>query len=486
MFPGDTPDPGPYYLPTVGRENRIPPPSESEIAERNAAVARHGRTATAFRARSATLAWWSAGMRGGVAYAPVLGAWVAAGEPVAARDDVVALADAFCTAARTAGRRAVLFGTEGGLAHADGYARLRIGEQPHWDPSAWGAKVAAHRSLKEQLRRARAKGVVVRECRDPAERAMARSGAGPLADLLARWAEARPMATMHFMVNPEPFEAAPDRRLFVAERAGTPIALLSLVPMGADGWLGEHLVRAPGAPNGTAELLIDATISTVAAEGARNVSLGLAPLSGRLVWWLRAARVLGRPLFNFAGLAAFKRKLRPDRWRPIYLVYPAPGSAVRALTDALRSFADGSLTRFAFATLRRSPEWSLHLLEWLMIPWTLLLAAVPTERWFPSRGIHAAWVAFDIALLLLLRMRRTAKVAGLTRAAATAATIDSLLSLWQVGGWNLPRTSGGGAWAILAVSVCGPMLAALMLWTAAARERRAGVSEPHGISGRSP
>jgi phosphatidylglycerol lysyltransferase len=92
---------------------------------------------------------------------------------------------------------------------------------------------------------------------------------------------------------------------------------------------------------------------TVAGEGARSVSLGLAPLSGEVAWWLRAARRLGRPFYHFEGLAAFKRKLRPDRWRPIYMVYPAGGCAMVALADSLRAFADGSLLRFALRTAAR-------------------------------------------------------------------------------------------------------------------------------------
>ena len=329
-----------------------------DTGDRAALIARYGRTATAFRARSHTLSWWNsdvrgADARGGVAYAAVGRAWVAAGEPVAATSDLVALAEAFCRRAKDAGRRAVFFATERGLAHATGFARLRIGEQPYWDPAGWPAKVAAHRSLREQLRRARAKEVRIRESTDPSERALAMEGVGALAELLVRWTAARPMATMRFIVNPEPFAAAPERRLFVADRFGKPLALLSLVPMGPDGWLCEHLVRAPHAPNGTAELLIDTVMRTVAAEGAQVVSLGLAPLSGRVAWWLRAARRLARPLYNFGGLAAFKRKLRPDRWRPIYMVYPAGGCALVALIDALRAFADGSLTRFTSLTIAR-------------------------------------------------------------------------------------------------------------------------------------
>jgi phosphatidylglycerol lysyltransferase len=438
---------------------------------RAAIVAQLGGTATAFRARSTQLRWWSAGARGGVAYAEVAGAWIAAGEPIAARDDLIALAADFIAEGKRRGRRVTFFATEGGLAHAPGLGRLRIGEQPYWDPARWMEKVAAHRSLREQLRRARAKGVRVRESVDLAERVDAAAGRGPLADLLARWIATRPMATLGFLVHPEPFDAAPDRRVLVAERLGTPVALVSLVPMGPGEWLVEHLVRPPDAPNGTAELLVHEAMTRVASEGARRVSLGLAPLSGRVAWWLRVARTVSTPLFNFNGLAQFKRKLRPDAWTPIYLVHPAEQNAARSLLDALRAFADGSLLRFVRETMRRSPEWALHALEWMLLPWMVLLAAAPTARWFPSGGGHAAWLAYDLVLWTVLRARRSGRRPRLTRTAALLSLADAVVGALQAARWNLPRAHGVIELTVIALAVAAPALASAMLWRADARER---------------
>ena len=97
-----------------------------------------------------------------VAFADHGGAWVAAGEPVASEADAVPAAERFVEAAQANGRRASFFATEGNLASSPRFRRTLIGEQPVWDPRAWHSKVQAHRSLREQLRRARAKGVVVR------------------------------------------------------------------------------------------------------------------------------------------------------------------------------------------------------------------------------------------------------------------------------------------------------------------------------------
>ena len=44
----------------------------------------------------------------------------------------------------------------------------------------------------------------------------------------------------------------------------------------------EDLLRAPEAPNGTSELLVDAAMREAASDGVRYVTLGLAPLAGEV------------------------------------------------------------------------------------------------------------------------------------------------------------------------------------------------------------
>ena len=119
---------------------------------------RHGRAGTAFQVLAPGLFHWFDDDRGLVAYADTGGAWVAAGQPVAAPEDAIAVAACFVAAANAAGKRACFFATEGILAAAPAMHRLSLGEQPVWDPQLWDAHVSTHRSLREQLRRARAKG----------------------------------------------------------------------------------------------------------------------------------------------------------------------------------------------------------------------------------------------------------------------------------------------------------------------------------------
>ncbi len=447
-------------------------------------ISRKGRTATAFRALGEELDHWFDGERGLVAYLRIPGALVAAGEPVAAPDDAIAVALAFVDAAAGENRRVSFFATEGILAASPRFRRVMLGEQPVWNPQWWSEHLAQHRSLREQLRRARAKTVQVQTL--TAEQLGDTRWRRPIEQLITRWFAARPMSRMGFLVTVDPFSWTAHRRTLVAHRAGIPVALLSMVPVPArNGWLLEHLLRDPDAPNGTAELLVDAAMRDLAAEGVTWATLGLAPLSGAVSGWLRWVRGISRPLFNFEGLASFKRKLRPERWEPIYLAYPRERSSVRAMLDGLRAFAGAPLWIFGLRTVLRGPALLMRALELLLVPWTVALAVAPLltpdSPWFPSPVAHVAWVLFDIGLLLALRrlralMQQRGAVAReqtwrLVRVVATAVSADALLTVVQAVWWNAPRTSGAVHIAIVAIACIGPTLAAIVLWGAERRLR---------------
>ena len=480
---------------------RAPPPRDD--ARALALITAHGRTGTAFQALGRGLAHWFDGARGVVAYFDTGSAWVAAGEPIAAREEAIAVATAFVDAAKAAGRRAVFFATEGVLAASPRFRRVGIGEQPVWNPATWATDLAQHRSMREQLRRARTKGVQVRalaatECATTPAHGTRRE----LDALIARWNATRPMASMQFLVDVAPFDHADERRLFVAERDGRVVAMLSLAPVPSrGGWLFEHLLRDPQAPNGTAELLVDGAMRALHDDGVQWVTLGLAPLAGDVNGWLRAARALARPFFNFSGLSAFKRKLHPESWEPIYLAWPREVHGATAMLDGLRAFAGGSLWRFTLHSVMRGPAPLLRALSWLLVPWTLLLASLPTSPWFPSSVVHWAWIAFDIGLLLTLQqLLRTGKrlrvaeplespagrVHSLARTIAVAVSLDALLTLVQALLWNVPRARHVADALVIAAGCVAPTLAAVMLWGATRRLKTLVPTVPFETKGVQP
>ena len=412
-----------------------------------AVIRKHGSTSTSFQALATGLCHWFDERRnddgsvedvGMVAYADTGRAWVAAGEPISANDDVIEVAEKFCRTARERGRRVAFFATEGSLTTSDSFRHTTIGEQPIWDPRKWAANVSGHRSMKEQLRRARAKGVKIREISadEIRDNQQLRNS---LDAVVARWLASRPMARMGFLVDVEPLRNLDERRIFVAEKDNVPIALLSLAPVPArNGWLMEHLLRTPRSPNGTAELLIDFAMRKLADDGVDWASLGLAPLAGDVAGWLSAARNLSRPFFNFRGLSAFKRKLRPDEWAAVFLAYPRGKSGTLALLDGLRAFAGRPLPLFALSTALRGPRPLLRALELFLIPWTVALAFVPSHPWFPSSAVHWAWVLFDIALIASLRWLRKNPEPRLAAAIAGAVSVDAVLTVLQAVLWTAP------------------------------------------------
>lgn len=294
--------------------------------------------------------WFSSSGDGLVGYAAAGGSRVAAGAPVCAAGQVAAVAREFEADSRARGARVCWLGAGGRFAGAlddRAHPRACVGAEPWWDPQTWDSIVAERASVRAQLRRGANKGVAVSEWPDDRARADAR-----LRACLTEWLGRQHLPPLHFLVEPRLLDRLLDRRLFVAERDGRPIAYLVLTPVPArEGWLVEQIVRTPGAPNGTTELLVDAGMRAAAAGGSRWVTLGVAPLSSRAAdlggpLWLRAAlgwaRAHGRRFYNFGGLETFKAKFRPAGWDPVWLVGTDGALRPRDLWAVASAYAGGS------------------------------------------------------------------------------------------------------------------------------------------------
>lgn len=430
----------------------------------HALIVQHGWNSTSFQVLEDGYQYWFWGDEACVAYVDTGRAWVVAGAPIAPEAQLGEVVTRFLEEARRAERRVCFFAVEARLLAQTAMRGLPIGEQAVWDPRRWGDVLAGAKSLREQLRRARAKGVTVRRLTvDELEHH------GPALDGLAeRWLAGRALAPLGFLVELELFRDPHQRRYFVAEQGGRVVGALTAVPVYArEGWLLEDLLRDARAPNGTAELLVDLAMTTLAAEGSPYVTLGLAPLSGELPRPLALAREVTRPLYDFHGLRAFKAKLRPERWDPIYLAYER--APVRAVLDVLRAFARGSLRAFVLRTVLRGPTPVVLALGLALLPWTALLALAPTSPWFVSRAVQWAWVAFDLSLAagLLVLARRWRRWLGLTL--AWLVTADALLTVAIAALWNGPRARGPLDVLVLLVACAAPAAGAAILWGAVRR-----------------
>lgn len=278
---------------------------------------------------------------------------VAAGSPICASDRLADVAFEFERDAAAAGERVCYFGAETPLtAHYRDWpthSSVLLGAQPAWHPGRWASTLACHASLRAQLNRARNKAVTVSEW--PVERAKNHPA---LQRCLHQWLATRRLSPLHFLVEPETLARLFERRIFVAQRGMEVVGFVVASPIPQrHGWLFEQVVRGSGAPNGTAEMMIDAGMRALAADHFDYATLGLAPLSRRSgvvgsghPLWLRAVfagvRSHGRRFYDFEGIDAFKAKFRPERWEPVYAICNEPRFSPATLYAIAAAFTGGS------------------------------------------------------------------------------------------------------------------------------------------------
>lgn len=356
---------------------RTAPPSiprlVSDIERARTLVLRHGWNATSYQILNPGIdLWFSDSGDAVVGYAARHGMWVAAGAPICELSRLLGVAGEFEEAARLAGCRVCYFGAESRfhrLRAGDGsHGSTLIGAQPGWPPDEWARMLATHASLRQQLNRSQNKGVTVEEW--DAGRA---TGSPELAGCLREWLDARGLPPLHFLVEPRTLSRLDDRRVFVASRDSRVEAFLVASPIPArGGWLIEQVVRGATAPNGTAELLIDAAVRAMVEAGDRYVTLGLAPLSRRAgapgqhgPRWLRLlfawTRAHVHRFYNFEGLESFKAKFRPAVWEPVYLISDRPSVDAHTLHAVAAAFSDRSVPstvgRALWSAVRQETRW---------------------------------------------------------------------------------------------------------------------------------
>ncbi len=261
------------------------------------------------------------------------------------------------------------------------------------------------------------------------------------------------MAPMGFLVDVQPFAFAEERRYFLAEQGGRLVAFLAAVPVYAPrGVVPRRTCSAIPLPRtGPPSWSSTPPCARSRPRGAATPRSASAPLARH--GWMRVVREWTRALYDFEGVRAFKAKLRPHAWEPIYLAYAEGASPNAALFDALAAFARGSFARFGAETLLHGPAVVVRALAALLVPWTALLALAPGGAGFRSRGrggrgSGSTWRSRSPCS----RSRSVAIVVA--RSLAIAITVDAVTT-WGEGA-RLERAAGrGGArWVVLGVA-CG-------------------------------
>ena len=330
----------------------------SELMIENPAVARarelvlaYGWNSTSFQIVNPGIKrWFSDKGDAVVGYMPAAGFRIVAGAPVCPLERLVDVIDAFESDARRCHQKVCYFCAETRLEEAvrDGNAHTKflLGAQPTWNPHHWPKIVSGHKSMRAQFNRAKNKGVQITEFSAAEAHADRR-----LDDCLHQWLATKGLPPLHFLVEPETLNRLENRRIFVAERNTDVVGFVTLSPVAErQGWLFEQFPHKPGAPNGTVELMIDFAMRSIAVDGCDYATLGLAPLSRRAevepfhnpLWldivlaWIRKH---GQRFYNFDGLDAFKAKLRPDRWEPVFAVSNESQVSFRTLYAIASAFS---------------------------------------------------------------------------------------------------------------------------------------------------
>ena len=247
------------------------------------------------------------------------------------------------------------------FADSPSHTKFLLGAQSAWSPQNWPRIVSSNKSLRAQLNRARNKGVKVREW--PTEKARLDPA---LSECLRLWLDSKGLPPLRFMVESDTLARLENRRVFVAERNGQVLGFVVLSPIRRrNGWLFEQFPHSPGAPNGTVELMIDTAMRALAEDAYDYATLGLSPLSRRakidpfdnplwlrlFLFWLRKH---GQRFYNFDGLDAFKAKLKPERWEPVFAVSNEPRVSFRTICAIAGAFSGNATWRMVIDGLGRA------------------------------------------------------------------------------------------------------------------------------------
>lgn len=329
-------------------------------------ILKYGWNSTSYQILNPGIQHWFADADDGVTgYVSTRKMLVAGGAPTCAKERLKEVAAEFEIDAAKNKKRVCYFGAEGRLEriyeNSPDHSKVLLGAQPVWEPHNWAGIIDDHKSLRAQLNRASNKNVKVSEW--SAEKAQNNPA---LIETLSKWLNSKGLPPLRFMVEPNTLSHLEDRRVFVAELDKNVIGFVLLSPVATrNGWLFEQFVHNPDSPNGTVELMIDTAMRAMAADGYEYATLGLSPLSVRAeiepfenpIWlriflaWLRKHT---QRFYNFEGLDAFKSKLQPNVWEPVFAISNEPKFSFGTLYAILVAFSGNAPVKLILGGLGRA------------------------------------------------------------------------------------------------------------------------------------
>ena len=307
-----------------------------------------------------------------VGYVETSGAWVGAADPLCAPEHLETLLAEFAGAAKKIGKTVLLVGVRTESAKAAekvGYGSVMIGSDPIIELDHYTVSLSRLPTAK----RISAKGAVVSEFfpdrLSPAE----------LAELDAikdEWIASRDTEELSFLNRVEPWTLAPKKKFFLLRLGDQVQAFIAAVPIAATGgWYFLDIMRRTHSLAGTSELLILEAMRALHGRGAREISLGISPLSNldpaafvgnerglKILQFLRRSL---RSFYNFDSLHAFKAKFQPTRSDSVFLVYSATRFSPNTVKHMLAAFfPKGILRAFRIGFVQAFRHWNFD--QWIL------------------------------------------------------------------------------------------------------------------------
>jgi phosphatidylglycerol lysyltransferase len=312
--------------------------------------------------------WSCREFEGAVVYSKFGHVWLAAGDPLTDPRHIPELARRFAKAVRQSGGIAAFVPTTGRFAQiaaGSGFTAVKVGAAPYFDLTTWNPRGDRAKKMRSGINQARRAGVSVErwESFDTARKT-------ETTDLCLQWLGSRRAATSFgWLMALDPFLHA-DRKRYYGARDGDGhlVGLIAASPMPArECWYLEDVLRHPGAPHGTADLLVVEALTGLAADGVKLATLGTAPLAKegddvvpkgdhRVVEGaLRIASKRLESFYNFEGLRRFKSKFVPSWWESEYVIAQR-GVMVppRVAHAVLRAIAPGGVAQLLTRKVARS------------------------------------------------------------------------------------------------------------------------------------
>lgn len=275
--------------------------------------------------------WSDPEIDGAVIYNEFGRVWLASGDPLAHEDETARLASRFVAAAQQQHRLAVFMPATARFARAgveSGLRAVKIGASPYFDLKTWSPRGNRAKHLRASLNQARRKGISV-EAVETIEGKLREE----IIALCQKWlATRRAAASFGWLFALDPFRHAAHKKFFTArDTEGNLVGFLAASHIPArDGWYLEDVLRRPGAPSGTSDVLVFEALKRLGEDGASMATLGTAPLARegcdeastgdfpRVERALRLTASRARVFYNFTGLRRFKAKFAPTWWESEY------------------------------------------------------------------------------------------------------------------------------------------------------------------------